>query len=136
MTETIYQKELLIPSNIEGLNQCLDIVEEIKEKFSLDLNSSFSLHTVIVESVENAFIHGNKSIEELNVRVCISISANEILLEIEDCGEGFDLDSICSPIETQNIYNESGRGVFFIKMLSLKCCTVGKGNIIRIKLKR
>ena len=136
MNETIYQKELLIPSTIEGLNNCLDIVEEIKEQFCLDFDSSFGLHTVIVESVENAFIHGNKGSRELKVKVCISVNSSEILVEVEDCGEGFDINSISSPVEEQNIVKEGGRGIFFIKMLSLKCYTVGKGNIIRIKLKR
>lgn len=136
MSQTIYQKELFIPSTIEGLNKCLDIVDEIKEQFGLDFDSSFGLHTVIVESVENAFIHGNKGIRELQVRIFISINSTEIIVEVEDNGEGFNLNNISSPIEENNISNEGGRGIFFIKMLSLNCCTVGKGNIIRISLKR
>lgn len=136
MNQTLFQKELFIPSTLEGLNECLDIVDEVREQFNLDFDTSFSLHTIMVESVENAFIHGNRGVREMKVRVFISICASEILVEVEDSGDGFDLNSIISPTIKSNIKNEGGRGIFFIKMLSSTCYTVGRGNIIRIKLKR
>ena len=136
MNQTLFQKELFIPSTIEGLNECLDTVVEIRELFNLDFDASFGLHTIIVESVENAFIHGNRGVRELKVRVFISICASEILVEVEDSGEGFNLNSIVSLTSKSNIKNEGGRGIFFIKMLSSSCYAIGKGNIIRIKLKR
>ncbi|MCX6236359.1 MAG: ATP-binding protein [Bacteroidia bacterium] len=136
MSQTLFKKELFIPSTFEGLNKCLDIVGEVREQFDLDFDTSFGLHTIMVESIENAFIHGNKGVRELEVRVFISICANEILVEVEDTGDGFDLNSIESPLVGSNIKNEGGRGIFFIKMLSSTCYTVGRGNIIRIKLKR
>lgn len=136
MKQTLYQKELFIPSTIEGLNQCLDIVDDIKKQFNLDFDTSFGLNTVIVESVENAFTHGNKGNRELKVRVLILITLDEILVEVEDMGIGFDINSLPSPVDPLNINLEGGRGIFFIKVLSSSCCTVGRGNLIRIKLKR
>lgn len=136
MNQTLFQKELFIPSTIEGLNKCLDVVEEVREKFNLNFDTSFSLHTVIVESVENAFIHGNKGVRELDVRVLIAISKTEIFVEVEDRGDGFDLDSVPSPVNRSDLKSEGGRGIFFIKKLSSCCYTGGKGNIVRIKLKR
>jgi len=136
MNQTLYQKELFIPSTFEGLNKCLDMVGEVREKFDLDFDTSFGLHTVMVESIENAFIHGNKCKRELEVRVFISININEILIEVEDMGDGFDMNNIESPLVVSNLKNEGGRGIFFIKMLSSSCYTVGRGNIIRIKLNR
>lgn len=135
MSDVIFQKELFIPSTIEGLNSCLDIVAEIKERFNLDFDTSFCFHTVVVESVENAILHGNKGVRELNVRIFIEVSEEEIFLEVEDQGDGFYLDRLEFPIET-NILNEGGRGIFFIKQLCSSCHTVGKGNIIRINIKK
>jgi len=136
MDEILFQKELFIPSTFEGLNTCLDAIGEIKKLFELNFDTMFCLHTVIVESVENAFIHGNKGVRELNVRVSISITTSDIFIEVEDQGDGFDINSIPSPIEQSNFSDEGGRGIFFIKKLSLSCSTVGVGNIIRIKLNR
>jgi len=136
MNQLQFQRDILIPSTIEGLDHCVDIVNELKNQFDLDFDSSFSLQTVIVESVENAIIHGNKSIKELDVRVHIEIRSHEIFVEVEDQGEGFDLNCIPSPVERSVIQREGGRGIFFIKRLSISCYTVGRGNILRIKLKR
>lgn len=135
MSDVIFQKEFFIPSTIEGLNSCLDIVAEIKERFNLDFDTSFCFHTVVVESVENAMLHGNKGVRELNVRIYIEVSEEKIFLEVEDQGDGFYLDSLEFPMET-NIFNEGGRGIFFIKQLCSSCYTVGKGNIIRINIKK
>lgn len=136
MNHMQFQQEILIPSTVEGLNVCLDIVHELTKKFNLDLETSFCLHTVIIESVENAIIHGNKFIKDFNVRVLIMIGSDEIFVEVEDKGEGFDMNNVPSPIEESAIQMEGGRGIFFIKRLSLSCYTMGRGNILRIKLKR
>jgi serine/threonine-protein kinase RsbW len=136
MNQVLFYKELFIPSTIDGLNNCLHMVDEVKEKFNLNFDTVFALHTIIVESVENAFIHGNKGRIDAEVRVYISVSSSEIFVEVEDVGNGFDLENIPMPSMASNIENEGGRGVFFIKTLSNCCYTVGKGNIIRIKLNR
>jgi len=136
MNHIQFRRELFIPSSNDGLNSCLDMVYELTKQFDFDLDTSFRLHTVIIESVENAIIHGNKYMNEFLVRVLIEIFTNEILVEVEDKGEGFDVNSIPSPVEEGAIQKEGGRGIYFIKHLSLSCYTIGRGNIIRIKLKR
>jgi len=136
MDQILFQKELFIPSTIDGLNRCLDVIGALREQFDLNFETMFCLHTVLVEAVENAFIHGNKGVRELDVRVFISISLMEIFVEVEDRGEGFDMNSISTPIDHLHLKSEGGRGIFFIKKLSAGCCTEGKGNIIRIKLNR
>jgi len=54
MKYSLFQKELFIPSTIEGLNKCLDVIGEVREMFNLDFNTSFELHTIMVEAIENA----------------------------------------------------------------------------------
>jgi len=136
MNNIQFEQELFIPSTIDGLNFCLDVVYKISKQCNLDADTSFRMHTVIIEAVENAIVHGNKLIRDSDVRVLIIVALNEIVLEIEDKGEGFDLNGIPSPLEAHRLGLEGGRGIFFIQQLSLSCYTMGKGNIIRIKLRR
>ena len=136
MDQILFKKELFVPSNFEGLNRCLDVIEEINEAFDLNLDTLFGLHTIIVESVENAIFHGNKGIRELDVRFFISINSTEIFVEIEDSGDGFNINDLRSPVEPDHLQTEGGRGIFFIKMLSTCCSTNVKGNILQIKLNR
>lgn len=132
----LYDRYLCVPSTVEGLDMCLFIVNEVGMLFDLTYEKKLSLHTIVVEAIENAFIHGNKSIREKFVRFAVNVNIERILVEIEDEGEGFDISSIPSPLISANLFKESGRGIFFIKSLCDSCCTLGKGNIIQIKVNR
>jgi len=136
MNQIQFRRELFIPSTIDGLNSCLNVVSELSMQFNLDFDTQFCLYTVIIEAVENAIKHGNKYIRDSEVRVFFKLSDHEIFVEVEDKGDGFDLNSVPSPIDGDDIQHEGGRGLFFIKRLSSSCCTIGRGNIIRIKFKR
>lgn len=134
MPDYIYEREFWIPSTIEGLEKCLDVVREITGYFKMDFEKSFGLQTVMVESVENAMIHGNKGERDREVRVSIGVSLTKIIIEIEDQGEGFDLNSVPPFHPKADIRREGGRGIYFIKSLCRHCCTLGKGNILKIEL--
>jgi serine/threonine-protein kinase RsbW len=136
MDNSGYQIHLSIPSTVEGLNVCLDKVSSIGKEFNFDFDQNFAFHTIIVEAVENAIIHGNKLNRDLYVDIRIAISNLNIFIEVEDRGEGFDLNTIPSPIESANILKESGRGIYFIRKLSNSFVTVGKGNKILIVINR
>ncbi len=81
MNFPLFFKEIFISSTAEGLNECLDLVNEAGRKFNFNFEENFALHTVIVESVENAIIHGNKGIGEYKIRILISIHVNNIFVE-------------------------------------------------------
>ena len=134
MPDYIYEREIWIPSTVEGLDKCLDVVREVTGYFKLDFDKSFGLQTVMVESVENAIIHGNKGVRDLKVRVFIGVSLTQIIIEVEDQGAGFDLDSIPPFHPEADIRRVGGRGIYFIKSLCLRCCTLGRGNILKMEL--
>ena len=136
MSSFLFYRELFIPSCIEGLEECLLIVKQVGEDFNLDFDKKLALQTVTVESVENAITHGNRNIRDLTVRYNISINIKEIIIEVEDQGDGFSIDNLASPIVQDNIRKESGRGIFFIKCFSNSVCLLGKGNIIKINIER
>ena len=66
-----FYSELHIPSTVKGMNKCLFLVNEISSKFNFDFDKKLSLQTVLVEAVENAFMHGNKGDRNLYVRIRI-----------------------------------------------------------------
>jgi len=136
MKETIFHKELIIPSSIEGLNNCLELVRDIGILYSLDYEKIFALHTITVEALENAIIHGNKRNQNLVVKFSISIDKDNILLKIEDEGNGFNIEQVHSPLEKDYIFKESGRGIFFIKFLCSSFKYLGKGNILHVLIDR
>lgn len=80
------------------------------------------LHWVSVavrESTVNAIKHGNKN--DPSKRVIIEFSpvpgagAEELVIRIEDQGEGFVPEEVADPLAPENILKSSGRGIFLIR---------------------
>lgn len=131
-----YNKRIAISSDLAGLRECLELTRDIQCRLQLDTDKSFALQTVVLESVNNSITHGNKCNKDLEIIVTIKVNKDEIVIEVEDQGDGFELTTVPSPIEKGNICLESGRGIFFIKKFSNSFNTVGKGNIVNIIINR
>jgi anti-sigma regulatory factor (Ser/Thr protein kinase) len=58
--------------------------------------------------------HGNKFDTTKLVRITAEVSIEEARFTIEDEGEGFDVNSIPDPLDPENLFKTSGRGVLFI----------------------
>ena len=131
-----YNKQIIIPSTVGGVDSCLALVKDLAILFNLDFELLFSLQTITLESVENAIVHGNKNVRDLFVFYSLELTDIEVVITVEDQGEGFNIESVPSPLLACNLRKESGRGLFFIKSLSKECYTVGKGNILIVKINR
>lgn len=81
-----------------------------------------ALHWVSVavrESVVNAIKHGNQ--HDVSKRVAVEFTPvpadnpQELVIRVEDEGEGFDPEEIADPLAPENILKSSGRGIFLIR---------------------
>ncbi|AUJ49743.1 ATP-binding protein [Brachyspira hyodysenteriae] len=70
------------------------------------------------EALTNAIVHGNKNDYNKNVSIDFYINDEMIKVVIEDEGDGFDYFSamICLTESQDNIYKDSGRGIFLISL--------------------
>jgi serine/threonine-protein kinase RsbW len=81
-----------------------------------------ALHWVSVavrESVVNAIKHGNQ--HDIEKRVAVEFTQvpaqdpQELVIRVEDEGEGFDPEQIADPLAPENLLKSSGRGIFLIR---------------------
>lgn len=81
-----------------------------------------ALHWVSVavrECVVNAIKHGNKNDESKRVVVEFTPvpghAPEELIIRVEDEGEGFEPEEVADPLAPENILKSSGRGIFLIR---------------------
>jgi len=78
------------------------------------------MHKVMVsltEAVNNAIVHGNKSVIEKRVVVQCEVLPGWLLFLITDQGKGFRPEHIRNPLKEENLYRENGRGIFLMRTL-------------------
>ena len=106
--------EFEIPSAISLMNSILEYLMKRVEKVGGVNPESSNLFIALDEAFVNAVKHGNKFDAAKNVRIAADISPKEARFTVEDEGEGFDVNSIPDPLDPENLFKTSGRGVLLI----------------------
>ena len=101
----------------------LDFVQAVSDHVckaaGLDEDQLHWVSVAVRESVVNAIKHGNKN--DPSKRVIVEFSpvppsaADELVIRIEDQGEGFVPEEVADPLAPENILKSSGRGIFFMR---------------------
>src|SRR5918996_3132588 len=101
----------------------LDFVQVVSDYIGrmagLDEDSLHWVSVAVRECVVNAIKHGNRNDESKRVVVEFSPvpphDPEELVIRVEDEGEGFDPEEIADPLAPENILKSSGRGIFLIR---------------------
>lgn len=106
--------EFELPSSISVMHSILDYLMKRVEKMGVIKAEQSNLFVALDEAFVNAVKHGNKFDVSKLVRIAAEVSSQEARFIIEDEGEGFDVNSIPDPLDPDNLFKSSGRGVLFI----------------------
>lgn len=99
-------------TEIEQLND--DVMHAMKA-FDHGDKDIFSVRLALEEGVINAIKHGHAGDLSKPVRVGYAVDAQEVLIQIEDQGKGFNPDDLPDPLAPENLERCCGRGVFLIR---------------------
>lgn len=127
-------KILVIKSDVTELKKVEDFVINIFIEYELDKKYFNKTYLCISEAVINSIRHGNKSDLNKQVFIVADCIETEIIIQIEDEGEGFDIKKVKNPTLKENVNKESGRGIFIIKNLSDGIEYNDKGNRVQLKM--
>lgn len=106
--------EFELPSAISPMHSILDYLLKRVEKQGVVKPEKSNLFVALDEAFVNAVKHGNKFNTQKLVRITAEVSNKEASFTVEDEGEGFDVNSIPDPLDPDNLFKASGRGVLFI----------------------
>ena len=106
--------EFELPSAISTMHIVLEYLMKRVEKLGVIKPERSNLFVALDEAFVNAVKHGNKFDSQKLVRITAEVSKAEARFTVEDEGEGFDVNQIPDPLDPENLFKTSGRGVLFI----------------------
>ncbi|HBH84031.1 MAG: hypothetical protein A2X03_04975 [Bacteroidetes bacterium GWA2_40_15] len=125
-------KRIRIESKLSNLRIVENAVDEITSEIGISYSSYGKILISLLEAVNNAIIHGNRSSPEKIVFISIDYRKPKLKIKIQDEGEGFTPDSVPDPTIPENIEEVNGRGVFIMSKLADEIKYSKKGNAVTI----
>src|SRR6185295_3359048 len=120
--------EFELPSAISLMHIVLEYLMKRVEKLGVCKPEQTNLFVALDEAFVNAVKHGNKYDPDKLIRVTADVSPAEARFTIEDEGEGFDVNNIPDPLDPENLFKTSGRGVLFIHNIMDEVTYNERGN--------
>ncbi len=120
--------EFELPSAMSLMHIVLEYLIKRVEKLGVCTPEQSNLFVALDEAFVNAIKHGNKFDVNKLVRVNAEVSKVEAKFTIEDEGEGFDVQKIPDPLDPENLFKTSGRGVLFIYNIMDEVVYNDRGN--------
>lgn len=102
------------PSEIHAVEEEL---EKFCERVGLIEDDIENFGIATTEMVNNAIRHGNKNEPEKKVYVTFEKQPEKMIVTVRDSGNGFIPENVADPLAPENLYKDSGRGIFIVKML-------------------
>lgn len=127
-------KILVIKSDIAELKKVEDFIINIFNENNLELKYFNKIYLCVSEAVLNSIKHGNKNDLKKNVVIKIDFNTEQFKIQVEDEGDGFDINKIKDPTNRRNLKNEEGRGIFIISKLSEQIEYNKKGNLVQFNI--
>ncbi|MGE5430442.1 MAG: ATP-binding protein [Syntrophomonadaceae bacterium] len=113
MSKETYHLE--INSDPNKLPLVEEFLEEIAAGANMDRTHLNNLLLAVNEAISNAMLHGNKASIDKKVSVKVEIEDTSLTVRIKDEGKGFNPDSVPDPTSPENIFRDSGRGLYIMK---------------------
>lgn len=109
---------IAIPSIKENIQIVESFIDNTKEKYALTDDVYGNIMIAVVESVNNAILHGNRQDKNKLVKLSAELLENQISFIVKDKGAGFDFNDLPDPTSPENVEKIGGRGVFLMKHLA------------------
>ncbi|CCZ08307.1 MULTISPECIES: ATP-binding protein [Culturomica] len=112
------KSELTIFSDLNNLPEVEDFIENLIDKFGIEENLRVRIMLPVIEAVNNAILFGNKKDSKKTVKLTAAMNNREMIITVEDEGEGFDFSHIPNPTTPENLMKTTGRGLYLMMTLT------------------
>jgi serine/threonine-protein kinase RsbW len=126
----------VVPSDYEKCWKIQAVLERLIEAGQFQRRQKSILLMSIGEAISNAIKHGNRHDPTKFITIQCGISPEDLVLVVEDEGEGFDPDKVPDPTTPDNIEQVNGRGVLLMRELMSEMSYNDRGNRLTLRLVR
>ena len=128
-----------IPSDVQYIEEVVGrVVQRCKALAFSRRHVTLNVPVALTEALSNAILRGNGEGTARDVSIRVEIDELQLVAEVRDEGEGFDLDR-CTEDATlpENVVREDGRGLFLMRQLMDRVEQfTDHGNVVRLVLIR
>ncbi|MGA1976995.1 MAG: ATP-binding protein [Bacteroidales bacterium] len=128
-------KKLKIESNIDNINAVENAIDSITNEIGINQDSYGKILIAVLEAVNNAIVHGNKSRKEKKVDISFTFTRNILKVSVKDEGNGFNPEIVPDPTKPENVEALNGRGIFLMTKLADGVKFNRKGNSVDLTFK-
>jgi serine/threonine-protein kinase RsbW len=129
------EKKIRIESEIENLRIVENAIDEATATIGISKDFYGKILVSVMEAVNNAILHGNRSNPEKVVDIDISYMDNQLDITVTDEGPGFRPESVPDPTTPENIEALNGRGIYLMSHLADNIKYSEKGNSVTMTFK-
>jgi anti-sigma regulatory factor (Ser/Thr protein kinase) len=128
------QINMVIPADPAAIAEVTDGVMGVLRNKAWPEDKAIEVELALQEALANAIRHGCKGDRSKRIQCCVTNDeSGEVVIVIRDPGTGFDLASVPSPVEGENIFKPSGRGIYLINELMDEVRFADEGREIRMR---
>jgi serine/threonine-protein kinase RsbW len=106
---------LAIGSRFENIELVQVVLKDCLERLGMDEDARHWIDIAVREAVANAIKHGNAQDPAKQVHVDVSLDDENLVIEVQDEGPGFDPSHLEDPLAPENLLKPNGRGIFYMK---------------------
>jgi serine/threonine-protein kinase RsbW len=90
----------------------------LRETTGASADKAMAIELALQEALANAIRHGCGGDPDKRIQCCVTSDASgDVLIVVRDPGPGFDPASVPNPLDEENLFKSSGRGIYLINQL-------------------
>jgi serine/threonine-protein kinase RsbW len=108
---------LTIGSRLEQLSMVHALITGLAQQYELGDDTENALMIAVIEAGTNAIQHGNIFADDKSVTFDFTVNPDDIIVRVDDFGQGFDPENVRNPTEDSQLLNPHGRGLYLMRSL-------------------
>jgi serine/threonine-protein kinase RsbW len=115
---------------------CINSMLEVLRPLGYADQDFFGIRLALEEAIVNAIRHGHRNDPSKIVHIRYQASQQQLLVEIQDEGPGFDPEGVPDPLSPENLERPGGRGVLLMRFYMTWVLYNRRGNCVTLCKRR